>query len=114
MDLRQVTICTCVGLPPQALVQLQALYHHCGEAASEKCLSAATFVRHRRGRAHTEETSRKRERSADNSASPSGGVVNLGCSSKSRSNAAGSGGPAGTNRYLPNSTVLKRPKKDFR
>src|SRR6185503_3413712 len=27
-----------------ALVQLQAQYHHCGEAASEKCLSAATFV----------------------------------------------------------------------
>src|SRR2546423_8069469 len=32
-----------------AQVQLQAHYHHCGEAASEKCLSAATFVR-RRGR----------------------------------------------------------------
>ena len=30
---------------PNALVQLQAHYHHCGEAASEKCLSAATFVR---------------------------------------------------------------------
>ena len=30
-----------------ALVQLQARYHHCGEAASEKCLSAATFVRRR-------------------------------------------------------------------
>src|SRR5215210_5948033 len=28
-----------------AVVQLQAHYHHCGEAASEKCLSAATFVR---------------------------------------------------------------------
>jgi hypothetical protein len=28
-----------------ALVQLQARYNHCGEAASEKCLSAATFVR---------------------------------------------------------------------
>ena len=28
-----------------AQVQLQARYHHCGEAASEKCLSAATFVR---------------------------------------------------------------------
>jgi hypothetical protein len=28
-----------------ALVQLQARYHHCGEAASEKCLSAAAFVR---------------------------------------------------------------------
>jgi hypothetical protein len=27
-----------------ALVQLQARYHHRGEAASEKCLSAATFV----------------------------------------------------------------------
>jgi hypothetical protein len=34
---------TCVDLP-NALVQLQAEYHHCGEAASEKCLSAATFV----------------------------------------------------------------------
>ena len=32
---------------PNALVQLQAHYHHCGEAASEKCLSAATFVRSR-------------------------------------------------------------------
>src|SRR4051812_47476234 len=32
---------------PNALVQLQAHYHHCGEAASEKCLSAATFVRWR-------------------------------------------------------------------
>src|SRR6185436_13957698 len=31
--------------PPNALVQLQARYHHCGEAASKKCLSAATFVR---------------------------------------------------------------------
>ena len=30
---------------PNALVQLQAQYHHRGEAASEKCLSAATFVR---------------------------------------------------------------------
>jgi hypothetical protein len=30
---------------PNALVQLQAQYNHCGEAASEKCLSAATFVR---------------------------------------------------------------------
>src|SRR6267378_3102255 len=28
-----------------ALVQLQARDNHCGEAASEKCLSAATFVR---------------------------------------------------------------------
>ena len=35
-------------LLPNALVQLQAHYHHCGEAASEKCLSAATFVRPRR------------------------------------------------------------------
>jgi len=33
---------------PNAQVQLQAHYHHCGEAASEKCLSAATFVRHQR------------------------------------------------------------------
>ena len=32
---------------PNALVQLQAQYHHCGEAASKECLSAATFVRHR-------------------------------------------------------------------
>jgi hypothetical protein len=32
---------------PNAQVRLQALYHHCGEAASEKCLSAATFVRSR-------------------------------------------------------------------
>jgi len=30
---------------PNALVQLQARYNHCGAAASEKCLSAATFVR---------------------------------------------------------------------
>jgi hypothetical protein len=30
---------------PNALVQLQAHYHHCGVAASEKCLSAATSVR---------------------------------------------------------------------
>ena len=30
---------------PNALVRLQAHYHHCGEAASEKFLSAATFVR---------------------------------------------------------------------
>ena len=30
---------------PNALVQLQARYNHCGEAASEKCLSAATIVR---------------------------------------------------------------------
>jgi hypothetical protein len=34
---------------PNALVQLQAQYHHCGEAASEKWLSAATFVRHQGG-----------------------------------------------------------------
>ena len=31
--------------PPDAQVQLQACYHRCGEAASEKCLSAATIVR---------------------------------------------------------------------
>ena len=31
--------------PSNALVQLQARYYHCGGAASEKCLSAATFVR---------------------------------------------------------------------
>src|ERR1700680_1668430 len=30
---------------PNAEVQLQARYNHCGEAASEKCSSAATFVR---------------------------------------------------------------------
>jgi hypothetical protein len=39
-----------------ALLQLQAQYHHCGVAASEKCLSAATFVRRRIAtmcRAHT-------------------------------------------------------------
>jgi hypothetical protein len=29
---------------PNALVQLQAHYQNRGEAASEKCLSAATFV----------------------------------------------------------------------
>jgi hypothetical protein len=33
---------------PNALVQLQARYNHCGVAASEKCLSAATFVRQAR------------------------------------------------------------------
>jgi hypothetical protein len=31
-----------------ALIQLQARYHHSGIAASKKCLSAATFVRLRR------------------------------------------------------------------
>jgi hypothetical protein len=36
--------------PPNALVQLQGHYNHRGEAASEKCLSAATFVRRRLGR----------------------------------------------------------------
>jgi hypothetical protein len=30
---------------PNALVQQQAQYNHRGEAASEKCLPAATFVR---------------------------------------------------------------------
>ncbi len=40
----------CV-VTPNALVQLQARYHHCGEAASEKCLSAATLVRPRTGTA---------------------------------------------------------------
>ncbi len=30
--------------PPNALVRLQPRYHHCGVAASEKCLSAATFA----------------------------------------------------------------------
>src|SRR2546422_1631780 len=29
----------------RSLVQLQARYNHCGEVASENCLSAATFVR---------------------------------------------------------------------
>ena len=37
------------GLLLNALVQLQARYYHCGEAASEKCLPAATFVRPLRG-----------------------------------------------------------------
>ena len=32
---------------PNALVQLQAQYNHCGEVAFEKCLSAATSVRRR-------------------------------------------------------------------
>jgi hypothetical protein len=32
------------SLQPNALVQLQAQYHHCGEAAFGKCLAAATFV----------------------------------------------------------------------
>ena len=35
------------GCLPNALLQLQAHYHPCGEVASEKCLSAATFVRQR-------------------------------------------------------------------
>ena len=35
---------TCLR-PSNVLVQLRARYHHRGEAASEKCLSAATFVR---------------------------------------------------------------------
>ena len=38
---------------PNALVQLQALYHHCGVAAPEKWLSAATFVRPRGSQAGT-------------------------------------------------------------
>jgi hypothetical protein len=37
-----------IDRPPNALVQLQAHYHDCGEAASEKCLSAAMFVRRQR------------------------------------------------------------------
>ena len=41
---------------PNALVKLQAHYHHCGEAASEKCLSAATFVRWRRANPSTQRT----------------------------------------------------------
>ena len=36
------------GRLANALVQLQARYHHCGVAASEKCLLAAMFVRLRR------------------------------------------------------------------
>jgi hypothetical protein len=32
---------------PNALFQLQAHYHRCGEAASENSLAAATFVRPR-------------------------------------------------------------------
>src|SRR3981081_799077 len=35
-------MCTC---RPYTLVQLQAHYNHCGEAASEECLSAATLIR---------------------------------------------------------------------
>src|SRR3954471_1914449 len=38
-------VCLWPVMMPNALVQLQARYHHCGEAASEKCLSAATIVR---------------------------------------------------------------------
>jgi len=34
-----------MAAPPNAQVRLQALYTHRGEAASEECLSAATFVR---------------------------------------------------------------------
>ncbi len=33
-----------------AEAQLQAHYRHCGEAASAKCLSAATFVKQRANR----------------------------------------------------------------
>src|SRR6266581_8529708 len=40
-----VALCDVASWLPNALVQLQAHYHHCGAAASEKCLSAATFVR---------------------------------------------------------------------
>jgi hypothetical protein len=36
-----------LGRQPNAFVQQQAQYHHRGEPASEKCLSAATFVRQR-------------------------------------------------------------------
>src|SRR5665811_1445586 len=53
-----------LGLP-NALVQLQAQYHHCGEAASEKCLSAATFVRWR-GDALKASTIRAHRRQAEN------------------------------------------------
>jgi len=38
----------CHWCPANAFVQLQARYNHCGEAASEECLSAATFVRRQR------------------------------------------------------------------
>jgi len=42
---RQFSLGIWLRVMHNALVQLQARYHHCGEAASEKCLSAATFVR---------------------------------------------------------------------
>ena len=43
---------TSLAGPPRAnaLVQPQAQYNHCDEVASEKCLSAATFVRRRQPR----------------------------------------------------------------
>jgi hypothetical protein len=41
----EVVIAIMPVLLSNALVQLQARYNHCGEAASEKCLAAATFVR---------------------------------------------------------------------
>ena len=44
---RQANSCLTRGAASQ---KLQAHYHHCGEAASEKCLAAATIVR-RRGEA---------------------------------------------------------------
>ena len=43
----QVPLASPVLNQPNALVQLQAHNHHCGEAASERCLSAATFVSQR-------------------------------------------------------------------
>src|SRR5687768_4208556 len=45
--LRMNCLLTTETGPANALVQMQARYNHCGEAASEKCLSAATFVRPR-------------------------------------------------------------------
>ena len=45
---RESRVRECESVPPNAVVQLQAHYHHCGVAASEKCLSAATFVRQAR------------------------------------------------------------------
>ena len=44
-----VNLSPTIGVMSEALVQLQARYHHRGEAASEEYLSAATFVsRHAR------------------------------------------------------------------
>ena len=48
----RTTLFTCTPFSDRlanAQVELHALYNHCGEAASEKCLSAATFVRQHAG-----------------------------------------------------------------